>query len=81
MIFVDIKPRSNMMAKIKSKNTKPDLTVRSLLHHLGFYFRFRIHMSDGLGTEVRISCMRSNLSPVSPKNIINAMFFLVSNGF
>jgi DNA mismatch endonuclease (patch repair protein) len=33
--------RSQMMAGIKGKNTKPELIVRSLLHNLGF--RFRLH--------------------------------------
>lgn len=34
--------RSRMMAGIKSKNTKPELTIRSLLHCRGF--RFRLHV-------------------------------------
>jgi DNA mismatch endonuclease, patch repair protein len=33
--------RSWNMSKIKSKNTKPEITVRSLLHAKGF--RFRLH--------------------------------------
>jgi DNA mismatch endonuclease, patch repair protein len=33
--------RSAMMASIRSKNTKPELIVRSLLHRLGY--RFRLH--------------------------------------
>lgn len=36
--------RSNVMAKIRSKNTKPELTLRSNLHKLGY--RFRIHRKD-----------------------------------
>ncbi|UUZ52236.1 very short patch repair endonuclease [Massilia sp. H-1] len=32
------------MAKIRSKNTTPELVVRSVLHKLGF--RFRIHRRD-----------------------------------
>ena len=36
--------RSRMMAGIKGKNTKPEIKVRSLLHHLGF--RFRLHRRD-----------------------------------
>lgn len=36
--------RSALMARIRSKNTTPELTVRSLLHHFGF--RFRIHRKD-----------------------------------
>jgi DNA mismatch endonuclease (patch repair protein) len=33
--------RSWLMSRIRSKNTKPEIIVRSLLHRLGF--RFRIH--------------------------------------
>lgn len=36
--------RSRMMAGIRSKNTTPELIVRSLLHKLGF--RFRLHRKD-----------------------------------
>lgn len=36
--------RSALMSRIRSKNTKPELIVRSLLHRLGY--RFRIHRSD-----------------------------------
>ena len=36
--------RSAAMRAVKSKNTKPELAVRSLLHRLGF--RFRIHRKD-----------------------------------
>ena len=32
------------MARIRSRDTKPELAVRSILHRLGF--RFRIHRSD-----------------------------------
>jgi DNA mismatch endonuclease (patch repair protein) len=33
--------RSAMMAKVKNKNTKPEMVVRSLLHRLGFRFRLQ----------------------------------------
>lgn len=33
--------RSWNMARIKSKDTRPELIIRSLLHHLGY--RFRLH--------------------------------------
>lgn len=33
--------RSQIMARVKSKNTKPEMLVRSLIHHMGF--RFRLH--------------------------------------
>lgn len=36
--------RSNVMSKIRSKNTKPEIRIRSLLHKKGF--RFRIHGKD-----------------------------------
>src|ERR1700677_282872 len=36
--------RSYNMSRIKSKNTKPELVVRQLLHSAGF--RFRLHASD-----------------------------------
>lgn len=38
---VDRATRSRMMAGIRSKNTKPELLVRSWLHRRGF--RFRLH--------------------------------------
>tara|TARA_B100000282_G_C31667305_1_gene460473 strand:+ start:148 stop:543 length:396 start_codon:yes stop_codon:yes gene_type:complete len=36
--------RSRNMAAIKSKNTKPEIKVRKLLHSMGY--RFRLHMKD-----------------------------------
>jgi DNA mismatch endonuclease, patch repair protein len=36
------------MRAVKSKDTKPELAVRSLLHRLGY--RFRIHRKDVPGT-------------------------------
>lgn len=36
--------RSALMARIRSKNTRPELAVRSLLHRLGY--RFRLHRRD-----------------------------------
>ncbi len=33
--------RSNIMSKIKGKNTKPEMTVRSTLHRMGY--RYMIH--------------------------------------
>lgn len=35
----DKKTRSNIMSKVKGKNTKPELQVRSLLHRAGFRYR------------------------------------------
>lgn len=36
--------RSFLMAKVRAKNTKPELLVRSTLHGMGF--RFRLHRKD-----------------------------------
>jgi DNA mismatch endonuclease, patch repair protein len=36
--------RSNIMRLVRSKDTKPEMRVRSLLHCLGF--RFRLHRKD-----------------------------------
>ena len=36
--------RSWNMSRVRSKNTKPELLVRSLLHRMGF--RFRLHRMD-----------------------------------
>jgi len=42
--IVDPATRSWMMSRIKGKNTKPELIVRSQLHKMGF--RFRLHRKD-----------------------------------
>lgn len=36
--------RSEVMSLVRSKNTKPELFVRSLLHRMGY--RFRLHRKD-----------------------------------
>lgn len=36
--------RSALMSRIRSKDTRPELTVRSILHRLGY--RFRLHRKD-----------------------------------
>lgn len=36
--------RSALMARIRSKNTRPELLVRRMLHRLGF--RFRLHAAE-----------------------------------
>lgn len=36
--------RSQIMSKIKGKDTKPELLVRSIVHRMGF--RFRLHRKD-----------------------------------
>lgn len=38
------KQRSERMALVKGKNTSPELTVRRLLHRMGY--RFRLHARD-----------------------------------
>ena len=40
--------RSRNMSKIKGKNTKPEMTVRSMCHELGL--RYRLHRKDLAGT-------------------------------
>lgn len=40
--------RSRIMSKIKGKNTKPEMVVRTLCHEMGF--RFRLHRKDLPGT-------------------------------
>jgi DNA mismatch endonuclease (patch repair protein) len=40
--------RSLIMSRIRGKDTKPELVIRSLLHRMGF--RFRLHRSDLPGT-------------------------------
>lgn len=46
--IVDKKTRSRMMAGIKSKDTRPEMTVRRFLHGRGF--RYRLHRRDLPGT-------------------------------
>ena len=41
---IDSTTRSRVMAKVKSKNTKPEIRVRSAAHKLGF--RFRLHHKE-----------------------------------
>ncbi len=36
--------RSEIMGRVKSKNTKPEKSVRSMLHKMGY--RFRLHRKD-----------------------------------
>ena len=44
MDIVEPKIRSKMMASVRSKNTRPELKVRSILHNSGL--RFRLHRKD-----------------------------------
>jgi DNA mismatch endonuclease (patch repair protein) len=44
MDTIKAEERSALMSRIRSKNTKPELVVRSLLHRLGY--RFRLHRRD-----------------------------------
>ena len=44
MDTVDRQTRSRIMSRIRSRNTRPEVLVRSLLHRRGF--RFRIHCGD-----------------------------------
>ena len=40
----DAKQRSEIMAKVHSTNTTPEIRVRKLLHNMGF--RYRLHLRD-----------------------------------
>lgn len=40
--------RSALMAKVRSKNTRPELLIRSLAHRLGY--RFRLHVKKLVGS-------------------------------
>ncbi|WP_339862865.1 very short patch repair endonuclease [Paremcibacter congregatus] len=42
--IVTSEKRSQMMAGIKGKNTKPEMLVRKLVHSLGY--RYRLHVND-----------------------------------
>lgn len=44
MDIVSKERRSALMANIKSKNTKPEMIVRSITHRLGY--RYRLHKKD-----------------------------------
>jgi DNA mismatch endonuclease (patch repair protein) len=46
--FVGPATRSRMMAGIRARDTKPELTVRTYLHHRGF--RYRLHVRTLPGT-------------------------------
>jgi len=36
--------RSRIMSRVRGKNTKPEIIIRSLLHNMGY--RFRLHRKD-----------------------------------
>lgn len=42
--IVDSRKRSEMMSRIRSRDTKPELVVRRIAHRLGY--RFRLHRKD-----------------------------------
>lgn len=44
MDVFDSKKRSDVMSKIRSKNTRPELVLRTALHRLGY--RFKLHVSE-----------------------------------
>ncbi len=48
MDIVTPEVRSRIMSRIRSKDTKPEMTVRRLIHSLGY--RFRLHRRDLPGT-------------------------------
>ena len=45
---LDTERRSRLMQKVGTKNTGPEIAVRSMLHRLGY--RFRLHRKDLPGT-------------------------------
>lgn len=45
--IVSEKKRSEMMSRIRNKNTKPEMLVRRFLHSVGF--RYRLHVNDMQG--------------------------------
>jgi DNA mismatch endonuclease (patch repair protein) len=47
MDVVDAVTRSRMMSRIKSKNTRPEMTVRKYLHAAGFRYRLHAHHLPG----------------------------------
>jgi DNA mismatch endonuclease (patch repair protein) len=44
---ISVSERSLNMAKIKSKNTAPEIKVRSILHRMGFRFRINVKILPG----------------------------------
>jgi len=42
--FLTIKQRSELMARVRSRDTSPEIRVRQLIHSMGY--RFRIHRKD-----------------------------------
>lgn len=44
MDTIDPARRSQLMSRIRSKDTKPEIAVRQILHRLGY--RFRLHRKD-----------------------------------
>lgn len=47
MDYLTKEQRTALMAKVKSKDTKPEKRVRSLLHSMGFRFRLHIKCLPG----------------------------------
>lgn len=45
--IVDPATRSRMMSGIRGKNTRPEITVRLLLHHRGFRYRLNVTSLPG----------------------------------
>jgi DNA mismatch endonuclease (patch repair protein) len=48
MDTLSVEERSERMARIRSKDTKPEMALRSLVHRLGY--RFRLHRKDLAGS-------------------------------
>ena len=62
--------RSRNMSAIKSKNTKPEIKVRKVLHSMGY--RFRLHSKDLPGSPDIVCLMSSfGFDASSEINIFN----------
>lgn len=58
MDIFDAGKRKQIMARVRSTDTKPELEVRRILHRLGY--RFRLHKKDLPGTpDIVLSARRS----------------------
>lgn len=55
----DSETRSEVMSRIKGRDTKPELFVRSLIHRLGY--RYRLHRKDLPGTPDLVFPARSKV--------------------
>ena len=57
--------RSDNMSRVKGRNTKPELLIRSLAHRLGY--RFRLHRTDLPGKPDLFLTGASRMMALGPK--------------